>query len=58
MQDMGQMDGTNFDAAALANGRFLPVESPMPGTTLGILPLRAFAAGGCLFGGFPVFRGL
>jgi hypothetical protein len=49
-QEMAQFEGGNFDPAALANGRYLPVESPMPGTTLGFIPLRAFAAGGTLFG--------
>ncbi len=47
---MAKFDGGNFDPAAMANGRYLPVESPMPGTTLGIIPLRAFASGGNLFG--------
>jgi hypothetical protein len=29
---------------------YLPVESPMPGTTLGLIPLRAFTTGGDLYG--------
>lgn len=49
-QDMSLFDGGNFDPAARANGRFLPVESPMPGTTLGIIPLQAFVSGGTLYG--------
>lgn len=47
---MSKFDGGNFDAAALGTARYLPVESPMPGTTLGLIPLRAFASGGTLFG--------
>ncbi|KAG1679418.1 hypothetical protein FOA52_007709 [Chlamydomonas sp. UWO 241] len=49
LRDMGKFDGDNFDPAAMANGRFLPVESAMPGTTLGIIPLQAFATGGTLY---------
>ncbi len=30
--------------------RYLPVESAMPGTTLGLIPLQAFSAGGTLYG--------
>jgi nitric-oxide synthase len=52
LRDMGKFDGDNFDPAAMANGRFLPVESAMPGTTLGIIPLQAFANGGTLYGGW------
>jgi hypothetical protein len=44
------MTGGNFDAAAAATSRFLPVESAMPGTTLGIIPLQAFETGGTLYG--------
>jgi hypothetical protein len=47
---MAKFDSTNFDAAALASSRYLPLESPMPGTTLGIIPLQAFASGGTLYG--------
>jgi hypothetical protein len=49
---MAKFESTNFDAAALANGRYLPLESPMPGTTIGIIPLQAFASGGTLYGGW------
>lgn len=45
-------EGGNFDPAARATGRYLPVESPMPGTTLGIIPLQAFVSGGTLYGGW------
>ncbi|EFJ51703.1 hypothetical protein VOLCADRAFT_120437 [Volvox carteri f. nagariensis] len=37
------------DPAALGMGKYLPVESAMPGTTLGLIPLRAFSSGGVLF---------
>ena len=50
LRDMGQFDSANFDPAAMSNGRYLPVESAMPGTTLGIIPLQAFASGGTLYG--------
>ena len=39
----------NYDLAA-ANIRHKPVESDMPGTTLGIIPLQAFKSGGVLHG--------
>ena len=50
MQEMGSMGSRHFDAAAAEHRRWLPVESPMPGTTLGPIPLHAFASGGILFG--------
>ena len=50
LKEMGQFDSANFDPAAMSNGRYLPVESDMPGTTLGIIPLQAFATGGTLYG--------
>ena len=53
LRDMGQFDSANFDPAAMSNGRYLPVESAMPGTTLGIIPLQAFASGGTLYGASP-----
>ncbi|KAF5835958.1 hypothetical protein DUNSADRAFT_6623, partial [Dunaliella salina] len=49
LKDMSLFDGGNFDPAARATGRYLPVESPMPGTTLGIIPLQAFVSGGTLY---------
>ncbi|GAX85282.1 hypothetical protein CEUSTIGMA_g12700.t1 [Chlamydomonas eustigma] len=49
LQDMGKFESNNFDPAAMSNGRYLPVESAMPGTTLGIIPLQAFASGGTLY---------
>lgn len=50
LREMSRLEGMNYDPAAQGNGRYLPVESAMPGTTLGIIPLRAFKSGGCLFG--------
>jgi hypothetical protein len=50
LQDMGKFESSNFDPAAMSNGRYLPVVSAMPGTTLGIIPLQAFASGGTLYG--------
>ncbi len=57
------LSGGNFDAAAAASARHLPVESAMPGTTLGLIPLQAFESGGTLYGAaalfatvYPVFR--
>jgi hypothetical protein len=44
------LTGGNFDAAAMASARYLPVESAMPGTTLGLIPLQAFETGGTLYG--------
>jgi len=49
LREMARGDGGNFDAAALAHGSRLPVESAMPGTTLGLIALRAFEAGGALY---------
>ena len=40
----------NFDAAAALQSRRLPVESAMPGTTLGLIQLKSFESGGCLYG--------
>lgn len=50
LRDMGSMEGGNFDAAAMAMNKYLPVESAMPGTTLGLIPLQAFQTGGTLYG--------
>eukprot|EP00879_Flechtneria_rotunda_P017821 GHRR01018680.1.p1 GENE.GHRR01018680.1~~GHRR01018680.1.p1 ORF type:complete len:565 (+),score=194.15 GHRR01018680.1:1522-3216(+) len=49
LNEMSSFTGGNFDAAALATSRFLPVESAMPGTTLGLIPLQAFETGGTLY---------
>lgn len=44
------LSGGNFSGAALATSRYVPVESSMPGTTLGLIPLQAFDGGGTLYG--------
>lgn len=44
------LTGGNFDAAAMSTSRYLPVESAMPGTTLGLIALKAFETGGTLYG--------
>jgi nitric-oxide synthase len=49
LREMSTGEGGNFDAAALAHGARLPVESAMPGTTLGLIALRAFESGGTLY---------
>ncbi|KAF8070981.1 nitric oxide synthase [Scenedesmus sp. PABB004] len=49
LREMSSLTGGNFDAAALATRRYLPVESAMPGTTLGLIPLQAFETGGTLY---------
>jgi nitric-oxide synthase len=49
LKEMSRGDGGNFDAAALAHGSRLPVESAMPGTTLGLIALKAFEQGGSLY---------
>ncbi|KAF6256744.1 hypothetical protein COO60DRAFT_85689 [Scenedesmus sp. NREL 46B-D3] len=49
LKEMSSLTGGNFDAAALATSRHLPVESAMPGTTLGLIPLQAFETGGTLY---------
>ncbi|CAD7697733.1 unnamed protein product [Ostreobium quekettii] len=49
LQEMRAFVSTSFDPAARSFGRFLPTESEMPGTTLGIIPLQAFSTGGTLY---------
>lgn len=34
------MSSRQFDPLALSRGRFLPVESAMPGTTLELIPME------------------
>ncbi len=53
MREMRTATSPQFDPAALAAARRLPVESAVPGTTLAPIPLRAFAAGGILYGAAP-----
>lgn len=49
LREMSQFESVNFDAAAMSSGKYLPVESAMPGTTLGLIPLQAFESGGTLY---------
>lgn len=48
VNDMSDMTSTQFDPAAAAAARRLPVQSAMPGTTIQIIPLQAFHSGGHL----------
>lgn len=50
MQDMSDFSSRQFDAAAANTAKRLPVVSAVPGTTLGLITLRAFATGGRLIG--------
>lgn len=50
LKEMSKFEGGNYDAAAMAHSKYLPVESAMPGTTLGLIPLQAFETGGVLYG--------
>ena len=49
-REMASFSSKHYDAAATLASRRLPVESAMPGTTLGVIPMDTFAAGGTLFG--------
>eukprot|EP00469_Lotharella_globosa_P013348 CAMPEP_0167777460 /NCGR_PEP_ID=MMETSP0111_2-20121227/3716_1 /TAXON_ID=91324 /ORGANISM="Lotharella globosa, Strain CCCM811" /LENGTH=314 /DNA_ID=CAMNT_0007667667 /DNA_START=188 /DNA_END=1132 /DNA_ORIENTATION=+ len=49
IKEMSDFESRAFDPAAHMQGRFLPVESAVPGTTLGIIPLQAFESGGTLY---------
>eukprot|EP00884_Botryococcus_braunii_P017452 jgi/Botrbrau1/4390/Bobra.105_2s0036.1 len=49
VREMSDLGSQQFDAAAASVKRRLPVESAMPGTTLGLIPLRAFESGGTLY---------
>eukprot|EP00468_Gymnochlora_sp_CCMP2014_P009212 CAMPEP_0167746952 /NCGR_PEP_ID=MMETSP0110_2-20121227/4001_1 /TAXON_ID=629695 /ORGANISM="Gymnochlora sp., Strain CCMP2014" /LENGTH=483 /DNA_ID=CAMNT_0007631779 /DNA_START=85 /DNA_END=1536 /DNA_ORIENTATION=+ len=49
INEMSDFNSRTFDPAAYNQGRFLPVESSVPGTTLGMIPLKAFASGGTLY---------
>ncbi|EFN51397.1 hypothetical protein CHLNCDRAFT_141029 [Chlorella variabilis] len=40
MKDMCRMGSRQFDPQALSRGRYLPVESAMPGTTLELIPME------------------
>lgn len=49
-REMSSFSSKHYDAAATLAARRLPVESAMPGTTLGVIPMETFAAGGTLYG--------
>ena len=49
LKEMANMTSRHFDAKATLVGKKLPVESAMPGTTLGLLQLGAFSSGGSLY---------
>lgn len=49
LKEMTNMASRHFDAKATQVGRRLPVESAMPGTTLGFVKLGAFSSGGALY---------
>ncbi len=51
LREMSGFESANFDAAARGSAKRAPVESAMPGTTLGLIPLQAFESGGTLYGG-------
>lgn len=50
MESMSDALSRQFDPAAAANVKRLPVQSAMPGTTLQLIPLKAFQTGGNLIG--------
>ncbi len=50
------MSSTQFDPAAIGIAGHLPVESAMPGTTLQLIALNTFEAGGTLFGALSCMR--
>ena len=49
-REMSQGNTRYFQAPAKAQSGQLPVESAMPGTTLGTIQLQAFTSGGALYG--------
>jgi nitric-oxide synthase len=49
LREMSKFESANYDAGAMSSGKHLPVESAMPGTTLGLIPLQAFESGGTLY---------
>ena len=49
VKDMADATSRQFDPAAISRRKRLPVESSMPGTTLGLIPMPVFAAGGMLY---------
>jgi nitric-oxide synthase len=49
VNEMSSTSSKQFDPAAMQKKKHLPVESPMPGTTLRSIPLNVFASGGVLY---------
>jgi hypothetical protein len=49
MKEMSRVGSRHFDFQAARMHGMLPVESAMPGTTLGLVRLAAFTSGGALF---------
>jgi hypothetical protein len=49
LKEMSRVESDHFDFQAAGLQGVLPVESAMPGTTLGLVRLAAFASGGALF---------
>ncbi|KAK9813340.1 hypothetical protein WJX73_001309 [Symbiochloris irregularis] len=45
LQEMSTITSPSFDAVAASSSKRLPVESAMPGTTLGIIKIKAFGTG-------------
>lgn len=45
LAQMASFSSRHFDPAATGVGRYMPTESPMPGTTLGLIALRPFESG-------------
>ncbi len=53
VKEMSSIGSAQFDPAAIGTARHLPTESAMPGTTLQLIPLKAFDTGGLLYGAPP-----
>lgn len=49
LKEMGSMSSMQFDPAAITLAKRSPTESPMPGTTLSLIPLSCFATGQFLY---------
>ena len=49
LKEMRRMESRHFDSIALLTSKRMPVESTMPGTTLGLVKLGAFSSGGYLY---------
>lgn len=47
---MSTITSPSFDALAASSSKRLPVESAMPGTTLGIIKIKAFGTGSGVYG--------